>query len=202
VTPVIPGISGAVLAGGRSRRMGQDKALLRLNGMTFLERSIRTVQPVVKRVVVAGGQDGRYALPGITTIGDPIPGCGPLGGILAALEESSADAVCILACDLPFVTTDLIRLLATTEPAVPLVVPMTGDDIQPLCARYAVSLRGPLRQYLLRGGRTVMDFIVMQRHACIPLGPDHPVYRPHLLANVNTDEDLRNAEAYLAQNLL
>jgi len=178
--------------------MGPDKALLRLHGITLLERSIRTLQPVVNRIVVAGGLDGRYTVPGITTIGDPIPGCGPLGGILAALEESSADAVCILACDLPFVTTDLLRLLATTEPAVPLVVPRTGDDLQPLCGRYAVSLKAALRQYLLQGGRTVMDFVATQRHACTSLGPDHPVYHPHLLANLNTDEDLRNAEEYCA----
>lgn len=182
--------------------MGQDKALLRLNGMTLLERSIRTLQPVVNRVVVAGGLDGRYGLPGITTIGDPIPGCGPLGGILAALEESSADAVCILACDLPFVTTDLIRLLATTEPAVPIVVPSTGDDLQPLCGRYAVSLKVALREYLLQGGRTVMDFVEKQRHACAAIGPDHPMYHPHLLANLNTDEDLRNAEEYIARSSL
>ena len=178
--------------------MGQDKALLRLNGITLLERSIRTLQPVVNRIVVAGGPDGRFALPGITTIGDPIPGCGPLGGILAALEESSADAVCILACDLPFVTTDLIRLLATMEPAVSLVVPRTGDVLQPLCGRYAVSLKGALHQYLLQGGRTVKDFVAQQQHTCVALGADHPVYHPHLLANLNTDEDLRNAEEYFA----
>jgi molybdopterin-guanine dinucleotide biosynthesis protein A len=92
----------------------------------------QTLQSTVTSVVVAAGQVDRYEIPGIRTIGDPLPACGSLGGVLAALEDSAADAVIILACDLPFVTTELIRLLVETEPSSSLVVPSVGGDVQPL----------------------------------------------------------------------
>jgi molybdopterin-guanine dinucleotide biosynthesis protein A len=190
-------VSGAVLAGGSGSRVRHDKALLTLNGTSFLERSIRILQPAVSRLVVAAGKANRYALQGVEAIEDPIPACGPLGGILAALEESTADAVFVLACDLPFVTTDLIRFLIEAEPRRAIVVPSSEGDVQPLCGRYAVSLKGALREFLQHGGRKVRDFVASRQNTVIDIAPGHLMYRPHLLSNVNSDKELRSAEAFM-----
>jgi molybdopterin-guanine dinucleotide biosynthesis protein A len=190
-------VSGAVLAGGSGSRVRHDKALLILNGTSFLERSIRILQPAVSHLVVAAGKANRYALQGVEAIEDPIPGCGPLGGILAALEESTADAVFVLACDLPFVTTDLIRFLIEAEPGRAIVVPSSEGDVQPLCGRYAVSLKLALRTFLQGGGRKVRHFVASQKHKVIDFAPDHPLYHPRLLSNVNSDKVLRSAEAFM-----
>ncbi len=190
-------ISGAVLAGGSGRRVKSDKALLTLNGTTLLERSIGILMPAVSRVVVAVGMANRYTVQDVEFIGDPIPACGPLGGVLAALEESTADEVFVLACDLPFITTDVIRFLIEAEPGCAIVVPSSEGDVQPLCGRYAVSLKGALRGFLQGGGRKVRDFVASLPNKVVDIAPGHFLYRPYLLSNVNTDEELKFAEAFM-----
>ncbi len=188
-------VSGAVLAGGQSRRIGQDKASLLFGGITLLERSVRILQSVVAPVVVAGGQPHRYSLPGIPCLGDAIADCGPLGGILAALEETSADAVIVLACDLPFVTPGLIRSLSLLPSASPLVITTSDGIVQPLCGRYPSSLKATLRRFLMRGDRKVLDFVESQKLQYLVIADTHPLYQPRLLMNINTREDLIRAEA-------
>jgi molybdenum cofactor guanylyltransferase len=194
-------VSGAVLAGGRSRRMGTDKALIRLGGSTLLERSIRTLRSVVTDVVVAGGDAGRYTSSGVPCLGDAIPEAGPLAGILAALDAARGDAVLVIACDLPFVTSSLMSALLSTDPASPIVVATSGDIIQPLCARYAVSLKHDLRAFLTAGNRRVMEFVSAHQHTYLEIGTDHPLYDPFLLSNLNSADDIRSVEKIMLQRI-
>jgi len=180
--------------------MGQDKALLLLHGTTLLERSIRTLQSAVRPVVVACGHSDRYPLAGVRCISDSVQDCGPLGGILAAMEESTADAVLILACDLPFITPDLLLMLRTAPSGESIILPSAGGDLQPLCGRYPRSLEPALRRFLAEGKRKVLDFVESQNHHYIVITDDHPLFRPSLLANINTREELAQAEAALARN--
>ncbi|MCC6397876.1 MAG: molybdenum cofactor guanylyltransferase [Bacteroidetes bacterium] len=180
--------------------MGEDKALVQFHGTTLLEHSIRILQSAVHPVVVACGQADRYLLPGVRCIADGIQDRGPLGGILAALEESSADAVLILACDLPFVTPGLLHTLSTAPPADSIVLPASGGELQPLCGRYPRSLKPALHRFLAEGRRKVMDFVESQNHHYIVITPDHPLFRPSLLANINTPEQLAQAEAAIRRN--
>ena len=179
--------------------MGTDKALLRLGGSTLLERGIRTLRTVVSDVVVAGGDARRYAMHGIVCLDDPLPDAGPLGGLLAALNAATGDAVLVLACDLPFVSPALMKLLLAAHPATPIVMASSGDIQQPLCARYAVSLRPDLSAFLNAGNRRVTEFVSAHEHAYLEIGPEHELYDPYLLSNINTGDDIRSAEAVMLQ---
>lgn len=191
--------TGVILAGGRSRRMGTDKALLRLGNDTLLEHGIHTLETAVRDVVIAGGEADRYAIAGIPCLADAIADCGPLGGVLAALESSEAPAVLVLACDLPFITPSLMRMLLVTDPAAPIVIPRSGSVVQPLCGRYGTSLRIALRSFLLQGGRQVMEFVSTCQHAYLDIESGHPLYQPSLLTNINFRDDLERA-ASIIQN--
>ncbi len=179
--------------------MGTDKALLRLGSGTLLERSVHTLEPVARPVVIAGGTAGRYALPGITCLADPVADGGPLAGLLAALEATDAPVVLALACDLPFVTTTLMQLLLSTSPDVPIVIGRSAGITQPLCGRYATSLRPALRAYLDRGERAVLGFVSACQHVYLDIDGDHPLYHPSLFANINFSDDLDRAASAMQQ---
>ena len=105
-------LSGAVLTGGASRRMGRDKALVEVDGVPMAARVAAALRDAGATEVLAVGGDADALAPlGLTTVGDRWPGEGPLGGIVTALHAAANDVVAVLACDLPFVTGAAVRAL-------------------------------------------------------------------------------------------
>ncbi len=143
---------GFVLAGGRSRRMGQDKGRLLWEGVALVRHQWQRLEGLVPPAVVLGGDYGDLGLP---CVADEYPGEGPLGGILTALGQSPA--ALILAVDMPRVSTASLRALFETEGA-DAVVPRHGDGrIQPLAALYRATALPKLRAVFAGGTRRVVD---------------------------------------------
>lgn len=130
---------GVVLAGGRSTRMGTDKALLPFGNETLIERSVRKLQALCPEVLVVGRRPGQYPITGIREIWDIYPDHGPLGGIHAALTYAVCDRVLITACDMPFWEPDLARLLVRSSLGHDAAIPRIGAYVEPLLAVYAKS---------------------------------------------------------------
>ena len=101
--------AGFVLAGGRSTRMGQDKALLTLGGEPLVKRAVRKLSMVCAEVAIAGGAENLMQFGRV--IPDESSGCGPLAGIVAALEQSSFEWNLFLAVDAPFVPVSVLKAL-------------------------------------------------------------------------------------------
>src|SRR5580692_8319484 len=130
--------SGFVLAGGGSSRMGRDKAMLPYGGTTLVEHLARAVQDAARSVALIG-DPGRYSNLGYPVYPDKFSGCGPLGGIYTALSVSSTDWNLIVACDMPAVTVDVLKvLLANAQESTGDCVVATGPtrEPEPLCAVY------------------------------------------------------------------
>jgi len=130
-------IAAFVLAGGASKRMGRNKALLELDGLPMVIRMARLAEPHVASVTVVGPPE-QYASLGLSVVPDRWVGIGPLGGITTALTGSSADWNLILGCDLPLITTKWIEWLiarALESPA-QAVVPESRRGLEPLAAIY------------------------------------------------------------------
>src|SRR5271154_4476456 len=131
---------GFVLAGGKSSRMGAntDKAFLDFRGQTLLERALGMVSTVCGKVAIVGdpAKFAKYA--GVGVVADIFPGCGPLGGIHAALVHSSDELNLMLAVDMPFVSPKLLAFLfaVAEENESVVTVPRAGRGLQPLCAVY------------------------------------------------------------------
>lgn len=134
---------GVVLAGGQSRRMGRDKAMLCLPGAvpgeSLTARAARRLRQVVTTVVIS--DRGRVLLPDFSsiedagTVGSPIKG--PAAGLLGAAVRFPSRSLLVLACDLPTVPVPLLARIATVAPAADLVIPRHGPDrLEPLCARW------------------------------------------------------------------
>jgi molybdenum cofactor guanylyltransferase len=125
-----------VLAGGKSSRMGTNKAFLDFGGQTLLHRSLAALKSVCDDVMIVG--DTTLFADFGPVISDIFPGCGPLGGIHAALKHSSADLNLMLAVDMPFISPVLLRFLfaAAEDMGAIVTVPRTSKGFQPLCAVY------------------------------------------------------------------
>jgi molybdopterin-guanine dinucleotide biosynthesis protein A len=154
---MIKEINGFVLAGGKSSRMGQDKALLRTGGIELALRAAQILSPFVKCVTFLGPPErcGRFGFP---VLADQWPGQGPLAAICTGLLSSTLDWNIFLACDLPLVTQQFIRLLVLRTGAShdDAVVPRTADGWQPLCAAYHSRCLSVFEGALHAGERSVI----------------------------------------------
>ncbi len=174
-----------VLAGGRSSRMGRDKALLTFQGRSLAEHVATQARAVTDDITLVG-DIGRYANVGYPVIEDIFPGCGPLSGLHAALTCTDSDWNLILACDMPQVPAEfLVRLMARAESGqASAVIPVGPDAVpQPLCAAYhrrcvsAITCALENRIHKVTDGLAMLDIDFWS----VP----HPEY----FRNLNTPED-------------
>jgi molybdenum cofactor guanylyltransferase len=149
-------VAAFILAGGQSTRMGRDKALVMLEGRTLLECMLDVARALTPDVQIVGDAE-KYAV-FAPVVEDVFPGCGPLGGIHAALRSSQQELNLILAVDIPFVSPALLNyLVSRAQNSASLVtVPRAGKGFQPLCAVYRRAFADEAEQ-ALRAGRYKID---------------------------------------------
>jgi molybdenum cofactor guanylyltransferase len=146
-----PDVAAFILAGGKSTRMGAEKALVALDGRTLLARALELARSVTHDVRIVGeAEKFRVFAP---VVEDVFPGCGPLGGIHAALRASEAELNLILAVDMPFLPPALLPFLITRacSSAAMVTVARAGGGWQPLCAVYRREFADAAEQALLEG---------------------------------------------------
>ncbi|HEX8144267.1 MAG TPA: molybdenum cofactor guanylyltransferase [Pyrinomonadaceae bacterium] len=188
-------IEGFILAGGASRRMGTDKAGLKLGGVSFVERIAGALYAVTLDIRLVGARDERLA-GAFPVVEDVFPGWGALGGLHAALAACRAPWALVVACDLPFVTGELFMRLASLRENFDAVVPVQTDGrLQPLCALYRREACAPRAARLIAAGerrpRYLLPEIETRRVAPTELADlqDSELF----LTNVNTPDDFARA---------
>jgi molybdenum cofactor guanylyltransferase len=159
---VEPRFSAAVLAGGRSTRMGTDKAFLPVGNELLIERQLRCLREAgATELLISGRAEVDYSRLAATVVRDEVPQAGPLAGLAAALKASSSHLVFVLAVDMPRMTPAMIgKILSRCENAAG-CVPFDGHGFQPLGAAFPISLL-PLAEQLLHIGRYSMQEFVGQ----------------------------------------
>ncbi len=143
--------AGFLLAGGKSSRMGADKAFLDFGGGTLLDRALGVLKSACGSVTIIG-DPAKFAVAG-PVIADVFPGCGPLAGIHAALVNSRAELNVILAVDMPYVSAELVGFLlgAAEDSGAIVTVPRTRAGFQPLCAVFRRDFAATAEQALREG---------------------------------------------------
>lgn len=146
-----------ILAGGDSRRMGQDKAALVLDGKTLLTHVTDTMQQMFPKVIVSVRQlRGGVEVPQVC---DEVEASGPLAGLVAGLAQAETPWVFAVACDMPFVTPGVVQHLASLRSGHQAVVPMVDGHPQPLAAFYAASAQEAMRTNLAAGDRSLRGML-------------------------------------------
>lgn len=187
--------AGYVLAGGRSTRMGRDKALMPWHGRPLLLHMLRLVESVTETAVVLG-PNSRYAAFCDNVWDDLHPGLGPLGGLETALTRTRADWNLLVSIDAPTVTADILRALAdatchTNAQAIVLRDPPSSDrsgaQLHPLCAMYHRNCLGLVQQCVRQRDLRMMN--LLKKLTADHLELDAP------LVNLNSPKDWLRAEA-------
>jgi molybdopterin-guanine dinucleotide biosynthesis protein A len=185
-------LSGFILAGGHSRRMGRDKAFLELDGRTLLARALDLLRALTPEVWIVGPA-AKFRSYG-WVIEDIFADCGPLAGIHAALCASATELNLIVAVDLPFVTESLLRFIIEQARAGDAVVtvPRIAGGYQPLCAVYRRAF-APLSAAALESGRNKIDALFAKTTTRILEEPElrRFAFSPEMFHNLNTPQDFR-----------
>ncbi len=208
--------SAVILAGGKSRRMGRDKAWIEFEGVPLIVRVLARVRQLADDVVIVTNTPAPFAPLQVPLVGDEIPDGGPLAGIAAGLNAVKHNHALVVACDMPFLNVELCRYLVSLAADSDLVIPNfpSGEtpaepravqrapsarrgkdlDLHPLHAVYAKGCLEPIRRALARGNRRLISFHHEVRVRVV--SPDEIVrFDPEgrSLLNLNTPEDLARA---------
>jgi molybdopterin-guanine dinucleotide biosynthesis protein A len=178
-------LSGVVLAGGRSTRMGREKATLRIDGERLVDRAVRILRTCCHEVLVASGDGARLGGLEVPQVADAVPDAGPLGGLVAGLEAAAHDLVAVVAVDMPNADPVVLRGLARRWSGQAAVIPRSGGRLQPLHAVWSRSAAHDLRVLLSRGERSVTAVAELLGALVVDADGWGPFAR-----NVNRPEDL------------
>jgi len=152
------GAVGFVLAGGRSARMGRDKALLPWGDGDLLDHALTRLRACCDDVRVLCGPEPRYLERGVPSELDAAHNVGAVAGLLTALERAAGRPALVLAVDLPHVTVPLLEALVARLPAHDAVVPASPRGPEPACAVYGPGCLAPLRQRMAGGQLSLQSF--------------------------------------------
>lgn len=200
-----------MLAGGQSRRLGVDKAMLRLWGPqwpTLLEATIATLREICAAVWVVSDGPRDWPALDVPVVFDRYAGGGVLGGIYTGLLAAELPFILVVACDMPFLKSELLAYMASLPRDYDVLIPRHrpadregAGPVEPLHAIYGRPCLEPIRQVLERGGRRVVDFFpevrvrYLEEDDWARLDPQGRSFY-----NINTSQDMAEIQALLGQN--
>ncbi len=192
-TLYIKDISGIILSGGKSSRMGEDKALKKLNNITLIECTIKKIQHQVNSITINTNQNlTRYKKLGYPIIEDLNPDrLGPLSGIYSALKSITTNWAFFSACDTPSLPNDIVaRLFTATQSQKKLIaVVETNNKLQPLVLLVHKKLINNLNDFITNGQRKTQDWILQQHPAIVDCSEESKAF-----ININTTQDFLDFE--------
>jgi molybdenum cofactor guanylyltransferase len=206
--------SAAILAGGLATRFGGcDKSALVVEGRTMLDRQLAAIAPLTGEVMIVGhvrqsfqsperAGDDRAPIPGARIVHDLVTGCGPLGGLHAALSAARGHSLLLVACDMPYLSTPFLAHLLSLAGGADIVVPMSERGYHPLCAVYTRACLAPAAAHLAEGRLKMRDLLDGMRTRVVPVEEIRRFGDPgRLLANVNTPADYADLGALQGHKL-
>ena len=194
-------MTGVILAGGQSRRMGRSKLFIDIGGIPMFERVYRVCEKIFTEIIIVANDSEPFRHYDVRVVPDIIPGKGPLGGIYTGLVHASQDHCFCVAADMPCLNIRLIRHMIERSAEGDVIIPETSDGRHPLHAIYAKGCRKPIETLLSRGDLKIVDFFGEVTVIYVPEGEIRQ-YDPLLrsLINVNTEDDLDNVRELVAQD--
>lgn len=188
----------AIQAGGKSSRMGQDKALMPFRGRPLIQHVMERLAPIADEIIITTNTPDAYRFLEVRLTRDLRLGRGALGGLYTALETASKPFVAVVACDMPFASPNFFstarRLMA--ESAMDVIIPSTENGLEPLHALYRREICLPAIEAALDADKWKVISWFGQVNARILSVKETAAYNPDNLTfwNLNTPEDFASAE--------
>ncbi len=183
-------ITGIILAGGKSSRMGTDKGFLKLNGKFFVEHSIAAISPLVSRIIIVSNNSA-YDSFKLERVNDIIQDSGPLAGIYSGLNHSKTDYNLVLSCDIPLIKTSILEMLINAQDGDSDIVQIVSQGKQmPLIALYKKHCEPTFFKLLQNDERRLHIALNQCKVKNIELNSEYDVFTK----NINTPEELNEIE--------
>ena len=185
-------MTGVILAGGESTRMGKNKAFIEINGKRIIDRTVSLFREIFDDVLLVTNTPLDYIDLNVRIVTDLVPGKGSLGGIYTGLFFSCSPKSFFVGCDMPFLDRGVIQYFLGLAQTVDIVVQRTKDYWQPLHAIYSRTLLKPIQRLLQQGELSIIKVYQGMKVREITekelklLDPDL-----HTLSNFNTPEELK-----------
>ena len=203
-------VTGVILAGGKSRRMGENKALMRLGDISLIEHVIRCLHDVTDELLLVTNSPTEYTHLDVPMQGDILPGTGALGGVYTGLTHASHDTVLCVACDSPFLEPKLLTYLVSILGEYDAVMPETfthqdntQTTLQTLCAAYSKRCL-PIIALMLRESELRVHALQERAHIKHVSPKVWQKFDPDGISffNINTPEDFESADSYMRSQIM
>jgi molybdopterin-guanine dinucleotide biosynthesis protein A len=197
---MITDVTGILLAGGKSRRMGEDKRFLLVGGQRLYERSLTTLRSLFHEVRIVMAQDSSPLSSDVPVLRDLVPDCGTLGGIYTGLKKAGTEYIFTVACDMPFLNPAVVRYLVSLKGSADIVIVRARHGLQPTHAVYGRRCLPVFEEMIKAGKLKVQDIVAHPSLAVRLVEYDElrdldPEGRSFL--NVNTPADLEAVQLLL-----
>ena len=182
-------ITGILLAGGKSSRMGTEKGEVILRGRKMMNFPLDALEHVCDEIIIStcnkSFKSGEHRV-----ICDEIPGLGPIGGIFTCLKKSGSEINIVLSYDMPFVTIDLLRHLIERSDNFEITAPSLENELpEPLCTVYKKSIIPVIEKLIREKKYSVHGLFPITKFNHVPIHRDLPFFNPYLFYNVNNPEE-------------
>jgi molybdopterin-guanine dinucleotide biosynthesis protein A len=192
-TPATP-VSAVILAGGRSSRLGEDKAFLKVDGQTLVERLVERLARLTEEIIIVTNDADKYEHLEATVITDVVPGKAALGGLHSGLRAASNPHSLVVACDMPFLNLSLLRYMQGFAGSYDVVIPRVGEFAEALHAIYGTSCLPHIERQLQSGDLQISHFFPAVRVRYVEQEEIETFDPEHLsFFNINSQEDLEKA---------
>jgi len=183
-------LGAIILAGGKSRRFGSNKALYRLNDIPLIQYMTDIVTQITSNIIIITNSPELYNFLPYPKHSDLIPATGPLGGIYTGLYYAKAHYNLVLPCDMPFINFQCIEYLYQQSIGYDIAVPVHDNLFEPLCAIYAKSCLPNMQIQLTAKKYQICQLYERLKTHRIPFSSALPFYHSKIFTNINSPQDL------------
>jgi molybdopterin-guanine dinucleotide biosynthesis protein A len=184
-------ITGIILSGGKSSRMGKEKGLCLFKGKKLVQYAIDVLSPYCERIIIVANNKG-YENLGLEVFSDEVKEIGPVGGIYTGLVHSKTEDNFILSCDMPMISQELVEYLLQNIKNKQIVVPEFGGFFEPLCAYYRSDILQQLKKLIEERNYKLVDFIRKTDFAELRIDKQLDFFHPLLFANINSEKEIED----------
>ncbi len=190
-----PSLSAAILAGGKSSRMGRNKALVEVDGKPMIAHVADTIGKHIDNIVVIGSPSEDYNFLQLPVVADAVESCGPLAGIFTAVQQTSAQYCLVVACDLPFLSEALVKFLSENCRGYDILAFESDSGVEPLCAIYSKKCLPAIEAQLKNKRHKVSALFDLVNTRIVRMEPGLAFYDRRAFLNVNTPGELSEARS-------
>lgn len=185
-----PEIEAFVLAGGKSSRMGRDKGLMPVNGKPMISYVLQALEETGLPVKIIANNP-EYEKFGLPVCGDIVKEKGPMGGLWTAFNNTEAEVVLLLSCDMPFMNAEAINLIVEAVYEDVITAALVKYRVNPLFAAYPMHLNKLVKEAIAQDRLKMTDFILKNPHTLVPSIAQK---MPWCFRNINNEQELKEAE--------